>query len=214
MRNWSMLLLQSRAVRRKRRFLNWCQVCPASNGFWLLTHGVLAGSSSSSSNPLMESSAEEERLREVPLPGSVRGQRAIHGKRFQPYSYRKAPGHFPVDARHLGVEQEHRRNERRLRRESAAFSGYAASSSDDSLGTTDRSCRGSPDDPEMGSSQRAAIPNDLRSASSNGSPRQVQPIAGLPPHAFCSYVAGRRYGHHREVDAEGRGRSTSRDQCG
>src|SRR6201992_3820679 len=212
MRNWSMLLLQSRAVRRKRRFLNWCQVCPASNGFWLLTHGVLAGSSSSSSNPLMESSAEEERLREVPLPGSVRGQRAIHGKRFQPYSYRKAPGHFPVDARHLGVEQEHRRNERRLRRESAAFSGYAASSSDDSLGTTDRSCRGCPDDPKVGSGQGAAVSDDPGLASSDGGQREVQSTAVLPPHAFCSFHAGRRYGNRREVDAASRGHSTSRDR--
>src|SRR6201992_3767923 len=64
----------------------------------------LAGSSSLS-NPLLESSTEEERLREAPLPGSVRGQRAIRGKRFRPYSYRKAPGHFPVDTRHLGVER-------------------------------------------------------------------------------------------------------------
>src|ERR1700759_33890 len=84
----------------------------------------LAGSLLSSSNPLMESSTEEERLRDVPLPGSVRGQRTIRGKRFQPYSYQKAPGHFPVDTRHLGVEQERRRNERRLRRESAAQGGY------------------------------------------------------------------------------------------
>ena len=73
--------------------------------FGLLTHGVLAGSSSSS-NPLLESSAEEERLRDEPLPGSVHGQHAIHGKRFRPYSYQKAPGHFPVDTRHLGVERE------------------------------------------------------------------------------------------------------------
>src|ERR1700753_1143739 len=131
----------------------------------------LAGSSSSS-NPLMESSAEEDRLRDAPLPGSVPGQRAIRGQRFRPYSYRKAPGHFPVDTRHLGVEQERRRNERRLRRESAAFGGYAANSSDDSLGTPDRSCRGSPDDPEMGSSQRAAIPDDSRAPSVDGGPRQ------------------------------------------
>src|SRR6201992_3213085 len=124
MRNWSMLLLQSRAVWRKRRFLHWCQVCPASKGFWLLTHGVLAGSSSSSSNPLMESSAEEEQLRGVPLPGSVRGQHAIRGKQFRLYSYRKAPGHFPADTRHLGIERERRRNERRLHRESAALGGY------------------------------------------------------------------------------------------
>src|ERR1700753_4361882 len=56
--------------------------------FGLLTHGVsLAGSSSSASNPLLESSAEEERLKSAPLPGSVRGQRAIRGKRFQPYSH-------------------------------------------------------------------------------------------------------------------------------
>src|ERR1700759_2468678 len=104
--------------------------------FGLLTHGVLAGSSSSS-NPLLESSAKEERLREAPLPGLVHGQCAIRGKRFRPYSYRKAPSHFPVDTRHLGVERERRRNERRLRRESTAFGGYAASSSDDSLGMTD-----------------------------------------------------------------------------
>src|SRR6201990_1552343 len=164
---------------------------------------------SSSSNPLLESSAEEERLRDAPLPGSVRGQRAIRGKRFRPYSYRKAPVHFPVDARHLGVERERRRNERRLRRESAAFGGYAANSSDNSLGTTDRSCRGSPDDPEVGSGKGAALPNDSGLASSDGSQREVQSTAVLPPHAFCSYVAGRRYGHRREVDVEGRGRSTS-----
>src|SRR6201992_2617136 len=143
----------------------------------------LAGSSSPSSNPLLESSVEEERLRDAPLPGSVRGQRAICGKRFRLYSYRKAPGHFPVDARHLGVERERRRNECRLRRESAAFGGYVASSSDDSLGTTDRSCRGSPDDPTVGSSQGAALPDHQGLASSDGSPRQVQPAAGLPPHA-------------------------------
>src|SRR6201992_3443211 len=137
----------------------------------------LAGSSSSS-NPLLESSAEEERLRDAPLPGSVGGQRAIRGKRFRPYSYRKAPGHFPVDTRYLGVERERRRNERRLRRESTAFSGYAASSSDDSLGTTDQSCRGSPDDPEVGSGQGAAVPDDSGFASSDGSPRQVKQVAG------------------------------------
>src|ERR1700759_4031221 len=171
----------------------------------------LAGSSLSS-NPLLESSAEEERLRDAPLPGSVRGQRAIRGKRFRPYSHRKAPGHFPVDTRHLGVERERRRNERRLRRESTAFGGYAASSSNDSLGTTDRSCRGSPDDPEMGSGKGAVVPNDLGLASSDGSQRAVQSTAGLPPHAFCSFYAGRRYGRRREVDVVGRGRSTSRDR--
>src|ERR1700753_3554969 len=170
----------------------------------------LAGSSLSS-NPLLESSAEEEWLRDAPLPGSVHGQRAIRGTRFRPYSYWKVPGHFPVDTRYLGVEQERRRNERRLRRESAAFGGYAASSSDDSLGTTDRSCRGSPHDTEVGSSQGAAMPDHKGLASSDGSPRQVQPIAGLPPHVFCSLYAGRRYGNRREVDVEGRGRSASRD---
>src|SRR6201992_2663844 len=172
----------------------------------------LAGPSSSASNPLMESSGEEERLRDVPLPGSVRGQRAIRGKQFRPYSHRKAPGHFPVDTRYLGVERERRRNERRLRRESTAFGGYAASSSDDSLGTTDRSCRGSPDDPEMGSGKGALLPNDSGLASLDGSQRAVQSTAVLPPHAFCSYVAGRRYGRRREVDAAGRGRSASRDR--
>src|SRR6201992_2942079 len=140
----------------------------------------LAGSLSSS-NPLLESSAEEERLRDAPLPGSVRGQRAIHGKRFRLYSYQKAPGHFPVDTRHLGVERKRRRNERRLHRESTAFSGYAASSSDDSLGTTDRWCRGSPDDPEMGSGKGASLPNDSGLASLDGSPRAVQSTAVLPP---------------------------------
>src|SRR6201992_606613 len=127
----------------------------------------LAGSSSSS-NPLLESSAEEDRLRDAPLPGSVCGQRAICGQRFRPYSYWKAPGHFPVDTRHLGVERERRRNERRLRRESAAFGGYAASSSDDSLGTTDRSCRGSPDDPEVGSGQGEEVPDHQGLACSDG----------------------------------------------
>src|ERR1700759_4785497 len=170
----------------------------------------LAGSSSSS-NPLLESSAEEEWLRDAPLPGLVRGQRAIRGKRFKPYSYRKVPGHFPVDTRHLGVERERRRNERRLRRESTAFGGYAASSSDDRLGTTDRSCRGSSDDPEVGSGKGASLPNDSGLASPDGSQRAVQSTAVLPSHAFCSYVAGRRYGHRREVDAVGGGRSTSRD---
>src|ERR1700755_3256696 len=89
----------------------------------------------------------------LPLPPVIRG------KRFRPYSHRKAPGHFPVDTRHLGVERERRRNERRLRRESAAFGGYTASSSDDSLGMTDRSCRGSPDDPKVGSGEGAAVPD-------------------------------------------------------
>src|ERR1700753_456967 len=171
----------------------------------------LAGSSSSS-NPLLESSAEEERLRDAPLPGSVRGQRATRGKRFRPYSHRKAPGHFPVDASRLGVERQRRRNERLLRRESAAQGGYAADSSDDSLGVTDRSCRGSPDDPEMGSGQGAAVSDDPGFASVDGGNRAVQSTAVLPPHAFCSYVAGRRYGHRREVDAVGGGRSTSRDR--
>src|SRR6201992_1291967 len=109
----------------------------------------LAGSSSSSSNPLLESSGEEERLRDAPLPGSVRGQRAIRGKRFRPYSYRKAPGHFPVDTKPLGVERQRRRNEHLLHQESAAQGGYAANS-DDSLCTTDRSCGGASSDPEMG----------------------------------------------------------------
>src|ERR1700759_872547 len=153
----------------------------------------LAGSSSSS-NPLMESSAEEDRLRDAPLPGSVRGQCTIRGKRFQPYSYRKAPGHFPVDTRHLGIERERRRNECQLCRESAAFGGYAADSSDNSLGMTDQSCRGSPHDTEVGSSKGAAIPDYQGLASVDGSPRQVEPVAGLPPHAFCSFVAGRQYG--------------------
>src|SRR6201992_3253986 len=81
--------------------------------FGLLTHGVsLAGSSESSSNPLMESSTGEERLRDAPLPGSVRGQCAVHGKRFRLYSHRKAPGHFPVDTSRLRVERQRRRNER------------------------------------------------------------------------------------------------------
>src|ERR1700753_1834271 len=87
--------------------------------FGLLTHGVSLAGSSSSSNPLLESSGEEERLRDAALPGSVRGQRAVRGKRVRPYPHRKAPGHFPVDTKHLGVERERRRNERRLRRESA-----------------------------------------------------------------------------------------------
>src|ERR1700753_729007 len=92
---------------------------PRIKRIWLLTHGVLAGFSLSS-NPLMESTAQEERLRDVPLPGSVRGQCAICGKRFQPYSYQKAPGHFPVDTSHLGVERQRRRNKRLLCQESAA----------------------------------------------------------------------------------------------
>src|SRR6201992_630187 len=98
---------------------------------------LLVGSSESSSNPLLESSGEEERLRDAPLPGLVRGQRAIRGKRFHPYSYREAPGHFPVDTKHLGVERQRRRNEHLLHRESAAQGGYATDSND-SLGTTHR----------------------------------------------------------------------------
>src|SRR6201995_727702 len=142
----------------------------------------LAGSSSSS-NPLLESSAEEERLRDAPLPGSVCGQRTIRGKRFRPWSHRKAPGHFPVDASRLGVEKQRRRNERLLRQESAAQGGYTADSSDDSLGTTDRLCRGSPDDPEVGSGQGAALSDDLGFAASDGSQREVQSTVVLPPHA-------------------------------
>src|ERR1700753_864325 len=152
----------------------------------------LAGSSLSS-NPLLESSAEEERLRDAPLPGLVRGQRAIRGKRFRPYSYWKAPGHFPVDTRHLGVEREQRRNESRLCRESAAQGGYAADSSDDSLGTTDRSCGGATPDPEVGSGEGEAVPNHLRASSIDGGARSVEPVVELPPHAFCSFVSGRRY---------------------
>src|SRR6201992_261482 len=83
--------------------------------FGLLTHGVSLAGSSLSSNPLLESSGEEERLRDVPLPGSVRGQRTVCGKRFCPYSHRKAPGHVPVDTSQLGVERRRRRNERLLR---------------------------------------------------------------------------------------------------
>src|SRR6201992_2386939 len=107
--------------------------------FGLLTHGAsLAGSSESSSNPLLESSAEEGRLRDAPLSGSVRGQRAVRGKRFRPYSHCKAPGHFPVDTNRLRVERQRRRNERLLRRESPAQGGYAGDS-DDRLGHTERS---------------------------------------------------------------------------
>src|ERR1700753_921580 len=156
----------------------------------LLTHGVSAGSSSSS-NPLLESSAEEERLRDAPLPGSVRGQRAIRGSRFRPYSHWKVPGHFPVDTRHLGVERERRRNKRRLRRESAAFGVYAADSSDDSLGTTVRSCRGSPYYPKVGSGQAEEVPDDQGHAHFDGSPRSVEPIVGLPRHSFCTSLTGR-----------------------
>src|SRR6201992_2010186 len=94
----------------------------------------------------MESSGEEERLRDAPLLGSVRGQRAVRGKRFCPYSHRKAPGHLPIDTKHLGVERQRRRNEHLLRRESAAQGGYAADSND-SLGTTDRLCGGVTLDP-------------------------------------------------------------------
>src|SRR6201995_1894944 len=115
----------------------------------------LAGSSSSS-NPLLESSAEEERLSDAPLPGSVRGQRAIRGKRFRPYSHRKAPGHFPVDTSRLGVERQRHRNKRLLCRESAAQGGYAADS-DDSLSTTDRSCGGVTPDSEMRSGEGEAV---------------------------------------------------------
>src|ERR1700753_3492123 len=49
--------------------------------FGLLTHGVsLAGSSESSSNPLLESSAEEGQLRNAPLLGSVRCRGCGKGK--------------------------------------------------------------------------------------------------------------------------------------
>src|ERR1700753_1239866 len=99
----------------------------------------LAGSSSSSSNPLMESSAEEEWLPNAPLPGLVRGQRTICGKQFQPYSYRKVSGHFPVNTSCLRVERQRRQNECLLHRESRAFGGYTADSFNDSFGTTDRS---------------------------------------------------------------------------
>src|ERR1700753_2424859 len=148
--------------------------------FGLLTHGAsLAGSSESSSNPLLESSGEEERLRNAPLPGSVRGQRAICGKRFRPYSYRKAPGHLPIDTKHLGVERQRRRNELLLRRESAAQGGYAADS-DDSLSTTNRSCGGATSDPEVGSSEGEAVSNHSRASSVDGSAQSVEPVVGLP----------------------------------
>src|SRR6201992_564808 len=137
----------------------------------------LAGSSSSS-NPLLESSAEEDRLRDAPLPGSVRGQRAVCGKRFLPYSYRKAPGHFPVDTKYLGVERQRRCNDRLLRRESAAQGGSAADS-DDSLCTTDRSCRGASSDPEMGSGAGEAVSNHSRAPSIDGGARLVEPVVEL-----------------------------------
>src|ERR1700753_1839997 len=178
----------------------------------LLTHGVSAGSSSSS-NPLLESSAEEERLRSAPLPGSVRGQRAIRGTRFRPYSHRKAPGHFSVDTSRLGVERQRRRNERLLRRESAAQGGYAADS-DDSLGTTDRSCRGATPDPEVGSGEGEEVPDHSRASSIDGGARSVEPVVELPPHAFCSFVAGRRYSDRGPTVLDGWGVAFSRDGRG
>src|SRR6201995_4808867 len=150
-------------------FLHWSKVRPESKGFWPFdSWRSLAGSSSSASNPLMESSGEEERLRNAPLPGSVRGQRAVRGKRFRLYAHRMAPGHFPVDTKHLGVERQHRRNERLLRRESAAQGGYAANS-DDSLGTTDRSCGGATPDPEVGSGEGEGISDHSRASCVDGS---------------------------------------------
>ena len=150
----------------------------------------------------MESSGEEERLREAPLPGSVRGQRAIRGKQFRPYAHRMAPGHFPVDTKHLGVERQRRRNERLLRRESAAQGGYAADS-DDSLGTTDRSCGGATPDPEVGSGKGEEVSDHSCASSIDGGARPVEPIAELPPHAFCSLVTGRRYPDRRPIVLDG-----------
>src|ERR1700753_3916197 len=150
----------------------------------------------------MESSGEEERLRDAPLLGSVRGQRAVRGKRFCPYSHRKAPGHLPIDTKHLGVERQRGRNERLLRRESAAQGGYAADS-DDSLGTTDRLCGGASSDPEMGSGEGEEVSDHSRASSVDGSARSVEPIVELPPHAFCSFVAGRRYSDRGPIVLDG-----------
>src|SRR6201992_3323328 len=161
----------------------------------------------------MESSGEEERLRDAPLPGSVRGQRAVHGKRFQPYSHRKAPGHFPVDTKHLGVERQRRRNERLLRRESAAQGGYAADS-DDSLGTTDRSCGRATPDPEVGSGEGEAVSDYSRTSSIDGGARLVEPVIELPSHAYCSFVSGRRYSDRGPIVLDGRGGASSRDGRG
>src|ERR1700759_3285818 len=172
-------------------FLHWSKVRPESKGFWPFdSWRSLAGSSSSTSNPLMESSGEEERLRDAPLPGSVRGQRAVRGKRFRPYSHCKAAVHLPVDTSRLGVERQRHQNERLLRQESAAQGGYAADS-DDSLGTTDRSCGGATPDPEVGSGEGEVIPNHSRALSVEGSPRQVESVANLPRHSFCTGLAGR-----------------------
>src|ERR1700753_2837546 len=143
----------------------------------------------------MESSGEEERLRDAPLLGSVRGQRAVRGKRFCPYSHRKAPGHLPIDTKHLGVERQRRRNEHLLRRESAAQGGYATDSND-SLGTTDRLCGGVTSDPEVGSGKGEAISDHSCPPSVNGSARLGQRALVPPCHTFCSFVAGRRYADH------------------
>src|SRR6201992_3993516 len=181
-----------------------------TRGFGLLTHGVLLAGSSSSSNPLLESSGEETQLRDAPLPGSVRGQRAVRGKRFRPYSHRKAPGHFPINTKYLGVERQRRRNERLLRRESAAQGGYAADS-DDSLGTTDQSCGGASSDPEMGSGTREAVSDHSCASSIDGGARSVEPAVELPPHAFCSFVAGRRYPDRGPIVLDSCGGASPRD---
>src|ERR1700753_1692864 len=160
--------------------------------FGLLTHGVSLAGSSSSSNPLLESSGEEEQLRGAPLPGSGCGQRAVRGKRFRPYSYRKAPGHFPINTSCLGVERQRRQNERLLRRESAAQGGYATNS-DDSLSTTNQLCGGATLDPEVGSGKGEAVSDHSHALSLDGSARSGQRAPVLPCHAFCSFVTGQRY---------------------
>src|SRR6201992_2706468 len=141
---------------------------------------------------MLASLGEGERLRDAPLPGLVRGQRAVRGKQFRPYSYRKAPGSFPINTKHLGVEQQRRCNECLLRRESAAQGGYTADS-DDSLGTTDRSCGGVTPDPEVGSSEGEAVSDHPRTLFADGGAQSVDPVVGLPPHVFCSMVTGRQY---------------------
>src|SRR6201992_1414474 len=145
----------------------------------------------------MESSANEERLRDAPLPGSVRGQRAMCGKQFQPYSYQKVPGNFPVNTSRLRVERQQHQNEHLLRRKSASQGGYAADSSfDDDLGTTNRLCRGTTPDPEVGSGEGEMLPDHLRLASFNGGAQQNKRAPCKPCHAFCSLVAGRQYAGH------------------
>src|SRR6201992_3777630 len=79
---------------------------------------------------------------------------------------------------------------------------YAADS-DDSLGTTDRSCGGAPSDPEMGSGEGEEVSDHSRASSIDGGARSVQPVADLPSHAYCSFVAGRRYSDRGPIVLDG-----------